>query len=643
MPPAQRLLLIFSLAILLPGVVLGLIGLHALVQEELQFDRQIQERLDEAAHAAGLRLESELTEWEEAARQVARSAEEPAAWPVRVRRAIETTGAAVVLTGTPGRPHVYPNGQLLFAPSAGTDDPAPVAPELDEAERLEFRDKRQDQAIALYRRMLPSAKPYERALILRNLAGALRHVGRQGEALELYELLAREPSIRVGSQPSDLLALYEIAAASSGEARAERAVELYRGLVEGRWGLQEETYADYAHRLRDWMPASEDVRRLADQEAQKMSLTRAAQAFVRRPESIITDGDVSAVAFWTDDPFAAVVVRRPFAGEILDGSDARDLTHALVGPGGLVLSGQPTAADSPASTYAIRSAAFPLRLTVSLRDPAATVASVRTQQTFYLGILGIVAALLAFGGYFTVRTLRTELAVAQMKSDFVSTVSHEFRSPLAGISQLAEILRDGRVADDTRRNEYYEMIAAETSRLRRLVENVLDFSRMEDGRKQYRFEPLEPAVWLRELTEDFQAQIAASGFQVETSIPSTLPTIVADRETLTTAVQNLLDNAVKYSPTIKRISIAAVSDDDTVSISVSDRGVGIAEEDRPRIFEKFYRGGGRLARQVKGVGLGLNLVHHIVGAHGGTIAVDSTEGVGTTFTIRLHHDAHPAG
>ena len=158
-----------------------------------------------------------------------------------------------------------------------------------------------------------------------------------------------------------------------------------------------------------------------------------------------------------------------------------------------------------------------------------------------------VLALLAFGGYFTIRTVQSELAVSQLKSDFISTVSHEFRSPLAGINQLGEMLRDGRVTDERRRREYYDMIVAETARLRRLVENILDFSRMEEGQKQYRLEPLDPSEWLRELTDDFRAQVAAAGFSIESSIPAELPAILGDREALSTAVHNLLDNAVKYS------------------------------------------------------------------------------------------------
>ena len=221
-----------------------------------------------------------------------------------------------------------------------------------------------------------------------------------------------------------------------------------------------------------------------------------------------------------------------------------------------------------------------------------------------------------------------------MQSDFVSTVSHEFRSPLAGINQLGEMLRDGRVPDD-RRQHYYELIVTETRRLRRQVENILSFSRMEDGRKQYRLEPLDAAGWLRDVSEEFQGQVADRGFAIEVSIPDALPAIVADREALTTAVHNLLDNAVKYSRESRTVQVEATANGDGLTISVRDRGVGIREADRPRIFEKFYRGGGELTQRVKGVGLGLSLVQHIVTGHGGTVDFESREGEGTTFTIRL--------
>jgi signal transduction histidine kinase len=157
---------------------------------------------------------------------------------------------------------------------------------------------------------------------------------------------------------------------------------------------------------------------------------------------------------------------------------------------------------------------------------------------------------------------------------------------------------------------------------------------MEEGRKHYRFEPFEPAPWLEEMARDFQGEVAGMGFTVAASVPESLPVLTGDREALTRAVHNLLDNAVKYSPNSKIVWLGASSNGEALFISVRDQGVGIPEEDKAHVFEKFYRGG-ELAQQVKGVGLGLNLVKHIVAAHSGAVDFESKEGEGSTFTIRL--------
>jgi signal transduction histidine kinase len=247
----------------------------------------------------------------------------------------------------------------------------------------------------------------------------------------------------------------------------------------------------------------------------------------------------------------------------------------------------------------------------------------------------VMMALLGFGGYITIRTVKRELEIARMRADFVSTVSHEFRSPLAGILQLGEMLLDERIADEVKKRGYYRMIVQESKRLGSLVENLLDFSRMEEGRKEYRFTPVNTSRWLRELAATFGEEAAAHEFTLEADIPGALPEITADAEALTCAVHNLLDNAVKYSPGGRTIWLDAGSEDGRVTISVRDRGVGISEEDRRHIFEKFYRVDGRLARKVKGVGLGLSLVKHIVTAHGGDVECTSRSGEGSTFTIHL--------
>jgi signal transduction histidine kinase len=268
------------------------------------------------------------------------------------------------------------------------------------------------------------------------------------------------------------------------------------------------------------------------------------------------------------------------------------------------------------------------------RHPESLYAELARRQNLYLTMLLLVMALLGFGGYLTVRTVRKEMEIAQLKSEFVSTVSHEFRSPVTGIRQLAEILMRGQPSEE-RRRQYYEMIGHESDRLARLVENVLDFARMEEGRKEYRFEPLETDEWLRAVVEEFQTESAQQGVALTVTIPERLPMMLADREALSCAVHNLLDNAVKYSPECKTVWLEAQATGAWLTIRVRDRGLGIAEEDRKHIFEKFYRGSGEAARHVKGAGLGLSLVKHIITAHGGSVDCQSRPGEGSTFSIRM--------
>jgi signal transduction histidine kinase len=198
---------------------------------------------------------------------------------------------------------------------------------------------------------------------------------------------------------------------------------------------------------------------------------------------------------------------------------------------------------------------------------------------------------------------------------------------------LAPALR-GRVTDDNRKQDYYSMILRESDRLGRLVENVLDFARMEDGRKEYRLEPIQTAAWVRAAAASFGETLSARDRTIETTVPDTLPAIVGDREALASAVHNLLDNAVKYSPGTRTIWLEAGSTDGRVVIRVRDEGVGISAEDLPRVFDRFFRSA-QLADSVRGTGLGLSLVQHVVQAHGGTITCASTPGQGTTFTMTL--------
>ena len=643
----HRLLLVFVGTILAPGLLLSFFGLRAVVQEMRAGDREIWERLAAAAEDAARLVEAELSEWQQAVEQLDTRAPNAALWPARLRTATLEPGGAVVLLEERGRVQAFPRGQLPYALSnspAKLSPQPPSTPLWAQAEAAEFRGNNLEEAIALYRQLLDSAKPAGRATVRHRLARCLRKAGRLQEAVAAFRLLEKDPPVLISAIPSDLLGLCEVCLLEHqlgnlpGSAGA--AATLYQSLVTGRWQLEKPSYAFYSKTAREKLMPGEEVARLEETEGKKLALAQTAEDFLNVPRAVLASRGATWFAFWRSERLAAVVLSESLVRTHLTSAVALsraakgDLQLSLLNPG-VQPPSEPPPTRRPLVSWTIRNDRLPFRLQVWPKHPEALYATVERRRNLYLGMLATVMALLGFGGYLTVRTVRTELAVAQIKADFVSTVSHEFRSPLAAIHQLGEMLRDGRLKDDQRRQEYYEMIVVEAQRLRRLVESVLDFARMEDGRKEYQFAPFDPAPWLEQLTQEFQVEAAKQGFAVVADIPADLPTLNGDREALATAIHNLLDNAVKYSGDSKTVWLRVASDGHGVSISVRDKGAGIREDDKPHIFEKFYRGGGEQARQVKGAGLGLSLVKHIVTAHGGDVVFESRAGEGSTFTIRV--------
>jgi signal transduction histidine kinase len=228
-----------------------------------------------------------------------------------------------------------------------------------------------------------------------------------------------------------------------------------------------------------------------------------------------------------------------------------------------------------------------------------------------------------------------ETAVARLQTDFVSAVSHEFRTPLASMRQLSELLVDDRVPSQARRTDYYRTLQRESERLHRLVEALLDFGRMESGAREYAFAPVDLNGLVTNVVSEFSAGVVESGVTVETGCADGVGTVAADREALSRALWNLLDNAVKYSPVSRTIWVTTSGEHGRVLVSVRDLGVGIAPDEQQAIFDKFRRGAGAAATRAKGTGLGLAMVRHIVAAHGGRVTVDSVPGEGSTFTIEL--------
>jgi signal transduction histidine kinase len=226
--------------------------------------------------------------------------------------------------------------------------------------------------------------------------------------------------------------------------------------------------------------------------------------------------------------------------------------------------------------------------------------------------------------------------VARLQSDFVSAVSHEFRTPLTSMRHLTELLEGGVVSSEDRKQKFYGVLAHETRRLHRLVESLLNFGRMEAGKLEYQFEELDAVALVREVAAEFQSESDGRSCSIELALPEAQALMIrGDRDALSRALWNLLDNAVKYSPAGSLVQVELAREGSRAAIRVKDRGMGIPSAEQKEIFKKFVRGSTSRDSSAKGTGIGLAMVQHIVDAHKGTVGVESWPGEGSIFTILL--------
>jgi signal transduction histidine kinase len=279
---------------------------------------------------------------------------------------------------------------------------------------------------------------------------------------------------------------------------------------------------------------------------------------------------------------------------------------------------------------------FPgLKLTYSTDDQTLPLGDLGLQRTFYLIALFLVLCVTLFGAYFLWRDVGRELRMAEMRSQFIASVSHELKTPLTAIRIFAETLRLGRPEDSQAKAEYLDTIVNESHRLTRLLNNVLDFSKIEKGTRMYRKEPACLSEIVNAAVQATQYPLTQHDFHLNVHLEDDLPDVRVDRDAIGQAILNLLSNAMKYSGESHRIDLRVQERAGYAVIEVSDQGIGIAPAQQKRIFEKFYRVPSEQNQRIPGTGLGLALVFHIVKAHDGHVELQSVLGKGSTFSIHL--------
>jgi signal transduction histidine kinase len=251
--------------------------------------------------------------------------------------------------------------------------------------------------------------------------------------------------------------------------------------------------------------------------------------------------------------------------------------------------------------------------------------------------LAFVVGLTLIAGFFLWRDVRRDARLAELRSQFISGVSHELRTPLTSIRMFTESMRLDDEMDADTRAEYLDTVLRETERLSRLVDNVLHFSRIEQGRASYDLQPASLAEIVDKAVRAFSRPAEQAGFRLDVSMAPDLPPVLADNDALQQAILNLLGNAMKYSGTSREIAlrVEAELENSSAAIRVVDRGIGIAPGEQARIFQRFYRAATAENLRIPGTGLGLTLVEHIARAHGGDVSVESHLAGGSTFAIRI--------
>jgi signal transduction histidine kinase len=356
------------------------------------------------------------------------------------------------------------------------------------------------------------------------------------------------------------------------------------------------------------------------------------------------DGEViGAGGWWVDvrrflvDNLTDVVDRRlPDNPLVFGGPESMsNLSVQLLGPGNQELArvrepGQSGTArtlelEGPFHGFSVRVAAL----------PTATVSWISEFVGFELGLIALMLLVIAFAMAFGLRYTAQQLQLASHKASFVSNVSHELKTPLSLIRLAVETLEMGRVRSAEDRERFLRTIGREAQRLNQLVDNILDFARLEAGRREFHFAPTDLTAVTREVLDSFRARLEEQGFHLEVALPADLPPARADAAAIGQCLINLLDNAIKYSRDRKEIRVTGEARGAFVALTVADRGVGIATQHQRRVFEQFVRLNESLVHDIKGAGLGLALVDHIVRAHGGRIELKSVPDEGSAFTILL--------
>lgn len=693
----KKLIIIFLLTIFIPSISLSIFGIRAIRNERFRLAKQVENEHRRAAELLKSHISAQFTELGSILLNLAQSTVFIQRDAAGIKNLFETQLAENPLVDQvfiafekeeAWFPLFQPNpSDILYSSSPGSEEIQKSR--LKRAEASEFKDRNYKSAISLYRSLADlSPDTNFQAQMLANISRCLVKAEDYAGAIQNYQRIC-EVYLDSASSSGIPFALYSQLQMAGcyrnlGEFQSsiQISLDLYKDILNMRWLLRESQFKTYA------VLAEEAISDILSENQLDLSLKDYKEEFIQfknlhqeRLEQWLVIKDIrqniiselrsrqASATYWSlprqyhktinERTYLLSVVQIPGSSEIrpvgllgakvreqyliedvipdiLENSQFRNDSNVVISQfSGKILLGERNVSDDPTATTEFFEDNFPPWKIEIFRNEGEALGSLDIKRNFYFWTILTLVIVLISGSILISRTIAHEMAVLKLKSDFVSSVSHEFKSPLTSIKALAERLRDGKVKDSDRMKQYFSVITQDANRLTQLVRNILDFSKIEEGKKEYEFVETDVAQLVTQQIESFKRSEYAKGLEIKIRIFEGIPHLDVDKEAFSQALNNLLDNAAKFSLDRKEIEVNLKKDDMNVFIEVRDWGIGIPSPDLDRIFDKFYQGRNNLRQSSKGTGLGLTLVKYTVEAHGGRIAVKSHVGEGSLFSIVL--------
>ena len=621
--PPQKLLAVFLLLAGLPLAGLGWLGWQLLERDRRQGEG---ERLESAAVLIAAELEHALGQWDAVLA------------PALRHDAVQLpAGVSLLVVLSNGAPR-HQGAPLAYYPVLARPASAP-ADMFVSGELYEYRsDPDLDKAAAIYRALAKSRADPVRAGALMRLARVARRQQRLRDAVARYGELAMLGETVVNDVPASLVAGRErmalFGALGNEPAATSEAAALAAALAQGRFAVDRATFDFYAQSL----PPRQSVSPDAEAVRLATALEQVWPLFRQRAEGrVAAAGPHGIVAAWRRSGDDTAIVLGHDEGLFARARDVAARLGVGLSLGDPLVAGRDTAPSAPRVVRTANETGLPWTMEVLQPRSTELDAAAAARWRLFAGGFALVVLFMGAAAYFVFRSLNRELAVAQLQSDFVSAVSHEFRTPLTAMCHLTELLEEGSATAD-RLPHYYRALGKESRRLQALVESLLDFGRIESGRAVYEFLETDATEFVTRTIQEFRENAGPAAVRVglrRTQDGTASPCIRADRGALAVALRNLLDNALKYSPSSTPVTVTVDARDGFVRIGLEDAGAGISRAEPRESFRKFTRGTAARALNVKGTGIGLTMAAEIVRAHGGRLEVRSEPGQGSRFTTLL--------